>query len=165
MHVGKNQFLGENIHTLKLGSYWKRKYNVATFRLTQFITVLLLLLVSFTTVRDIHAQGALGTPQEHQPTTSVSLIYTGRSLGALGVLRDPDENGLLVEQANQTNSSLRLATYVSWRSSSVAIFAPGTDLQLEDLEFFLDNPPQTTDFVSWPARLEAQTPTRSENIK
>jgi hypothetical protein len=124
---------------------------VATFRLTQFITALLLLLVSYTAVPDIHAQGTLGTPEAHKPTTSVSLIYTGRSLGALGVLRDPDENGLLIEQANQTNSSLRLATYVSWRSPTVAIFTPGTDLQLEDLEFFLDNPPHTNDFVSRPA--------------
>ena len=124
---------------------------MATFRLTQFITALLLLLVSYTAVPDIHAQGTLGTPEAHQPTTSVSLIYTGRSLGALGVLRDPDENGLLIEQANQANSSLRLATYVSWRSPTVAIFTPGTDLQLEDLEFFLDNPPHTNDFVSRPA--------------
>ena len=124
---------------------------MATFRLTQFITALLLLLVSYTAVPDIHAQGTLGTPEAHKPTTSVSLIYTGRSLGALGVLRDPDENGLLIEQANQTNSSLRLATYVSWRSPTVAIFTPGTDLQLEDLEFFLDNPPHTNDFVSRPA--------------
>lgn len=63
----------------------------------------------------------------------VSLIYTGRSLGALGVLRDPDEHELLVEEASRANLPLRLATYVCWRSPQVTIFSPTGDLTADDL--------------------------------
>lgn len=68
----------------------------------------------------------------------VSLIYTGRSLGALGVLRDPDEHELLVEEANRANLPLHLATYVCWRAPQVTIFSPTSDLTAADLRQLLE---------------------------
>lgn len=63
----------------------------------------------------------------------VSLIYTGRSLGALGVLRDPDEHELLVEEADRANLPLQLATYVCWRAPQATIFSPTGDLAAADV--------------------------------
>ena len=43
----------------------------------------------------------------------VSVIYTGRTLGALGVLSDPDEHELLTEASNRDGNELQLATYAA----------------------------------------------------
>ena len=75
----------------------------------------------------------------------LSIIYTGRSLGALGVLRDPDEHELIVEEAQRSGDPVRFATYQCWRSSSVTIFSPSADLDQEDLRAFLAAPASNND--------------------
>ena len=67
----------------------------------------------------------------------VTLIYTGRSLGALGVLQDTDEHELLVEQAARAKLPVRLGTRLGWRAGHVSIFSPDRDLDAGDLAAFL----------------------------
>ena len=62
------------------------------------------------------------------PEVRVSIVYTGRSLGALGVLQDPDEHELLVEEAKRAGTPLRLATYRCWRAPGLVVFSPEADL-------------------------------------
>jgi 2',3'-cyclic-nucleotide 2'-phosphodiesterase (5'-nucleotidase family) len=55
-------------------------------------------------------------------TTRVSILYTGQSLGALGVLRAQAEHELLTEQANAKNTRFRLVSHPAWRLPGFAIF-------------------------------------------
>src|SRR5262245_47201849 len=55
----------------------------------------------------------------------VSIIYTGKSLGALGILQDPDEHELLIEEATREKKPLTLATRTGWRAPGLALFRPG----------------------------------------
>jgi hypothetical protein len=67
------------------------------------------------------------------PEARVSIVYTGRSLGALGVLRDSDENDLLIEEAARRKLPVRLATYACWRAPNITVFSPSADLSAADL--------------------------------
>jgi len=64
----------------------------------------------------------------------VSIVYTGRSLGALGVLRDADEHDLVIEAARAAGLTLRFSTWRGWRTSGLTVFAPERDLTREDLD-------------------------------
>lgn len=66
----------------------------------------------------------------------VTLIYTGRSLGALGVLQDTDEHELLVEQAEKAKLPVHLGTRLGWRAGHVSLFSPDRDLDAADLAAF-----------------------------
>jgi len=72
-----------------------------------------------------------------QPSTTddlrVRLVYTGRSLGALGVLRDPDEHELLVEAAARERLAVRMRTFRGWRAGHVTVYSPAGDLSVADL--------------------------------
>lgn len=81
----------------------------------------------------------------------VSVIYTGRTLGALGVLSDPDEHELLTEASNRDGNELQLATYAAWRAPGVSVFRPGADLEPEGFEAFLAAPPEMSAVVQRPA--------------
>ena len=55
----------------------------------------------------------------------LSLIYTGRSLGALGALRSQDEHELLTERANQQRIPFKLVSHACWRAPGLAISGSG----------------------------------------
>jgi NAD(P)-dependent dehydrogenase (short-subunit alcohol dehydrogenase family) len=55
-------------------------------------------------------------------TARVSIIYTGKSLGALGVLRAQQEHELLTEQANAREVPFKLVSHPAWRLPGFAIF-------------------------------------------
>jgi hypothetical protein len=57
----------------------------------------------------------------------VSLIYSGRSLGALGVQRAQDEHELLTEQANALQSPFKLVSHMAWRAPGIVVFMPGQE--------------------------------------
>ena len=54
--------------------------------------------------------------------TTVSIIYTGRSLGALGGLRSQDEHELITEQASAEGLTFKLVSHMAWRSPGIAVF-------------------------------------------
>ncbi len=88
--------------------------------------------------------GRPGAAQDRAATTAdrtaVSIVYTGRSLGALGVLQDPDEHDLLLEEASRRALPVRLATYICWRAPGLTVFSPAGDLAEADLAAILTAP-------------------------
>ena len=74
----------------------------------------------------------------------VSIIYTGKSMGALSILRDPDEKELLQEEALKKNLKPKLSTFTCWRSPGVIVFDPQKDLKFSDLPQFLGANPALT---------------------
>lgn len=57
----------------------------------------------------------------------VSIIYTGRSLGALGVRRAQDEHELLTEQARAESLSFKLVSHAAYRAPGIVVFLPSTE--------------------------------------
>ncbi len=63
----------------------------------------------------------------------VSIVYTGRSLGALGVLRAQDEHELVTEQANVEGLPFRLVSHPCWRAPGISIFLPTDEPEGDEL--------------------------------
>jgi 2',3'-cyclic-nucleotide 2'-phosphodiesterase (5'-nucleotidase family) len=59
-------------------------------------------------------------------TISVSFIYTGGSLGALGKLRAQGEHELLTEEAVARGLPFRLVSHLAWRYPGLAAFQPSS---------------------------------------
>jgi hypothetical protein len=66
-------------------------------------------------------------------TARVSFIYTGRSLGALGVRRWQVEHELLTEQANAENVPFKLVSHMAWRAPGIVIFMSGQEPEGNEL--------------------------------
>jgi len=79
------------------------------------------------------AQAQAGQREE----TRVSLIYTGRSLGALGVLRAQDEHELLTEQALAEGLEFKLVSHAAWRAPGVTVFLPSEEPEGDELPAIL----------------------------
>lgn len=71
--------------------------------------------------------------QARPDSLRVSVIYTGRSLGALGVRRAQDEHELLTEQAITEGLSFKLVSHLAWRAPGIVIFLPGQEPQGTEL--------------------------------
>src|SRR5512139_1066949 len=77
---------------------------------------------------------AVASAQARPPgETRVSLVYTGRSLGALGVLRAQDEHELLTEQALAEGLEFKLVSHAAWRAPGVTVFLPSTEPEGDEL--------------------------------
>ncbi len=59
--------------------------------------------------------------------TRVSILYTGRSLGALGVRRWQEEHELLTEQANTEKAPFKLVSHMAWRAPGIVVFLSGQE--------------------------------------
>jgi hypothetical protein len=68
----------------------------------------------------------------------LSLIYTGRSLGALGALRSQDEHELLTERANQQKTPFKLVSHACWRAAGISVFLPSDEPDPDDLPRLLE---------------------------
>jgi hypothetical protein len=69
----------------------------------------------------------------------VSIVYTGRSLGALGARRQQDEHELLTEQAYAEGITFSLVSHAAWRVPGIVVFLPGTEPEGDELEWVLAN--------------------------
>ena len=67
----------------------------------------------------------------------VSLVYTGRSLGALGVRRSQDEHELLTERAAAERVPFKLVSHMAWRAPGIVVFLPSDEPQGDELAFTL----------------------------
>lgn len=65
-----------------------------------------------------------GEAVAQQQIKRVSVLYTGRSLGALGTSRSQDEHDLLTEQAVAEGKTFRLVSHAAWRAPGVVVFLP-----------------------------------------
>ncbi|MEO5762546.1 MAG: hypothetical protein ABIR28_09580 [Vicinamibacteria bacterium] len=78
-----------------------------------------------------------GTAPAPLPTQAsapgLSLIYTGRSLGALGALRSQDEHELLTERANALRLPFKLVSHACWRAPGLSIFLPSDEPNGDEL--------------------------------
>ncbi|MEY4609629.1 MAG: hypothetical protein RL625_1846, partial [Gemmatimonadota bacterium] len=83
------------------------------------------------------AQASPATPPAKAPR--VSVVYTGRSLGALGARRQQDEHELLTEQAHAEGISFALVSHVAWRVPGIVVFLPGAEPEGDELEWVLAN--------------------------
>ncbi len=88
------------------------------------------------------------TPDEE---VRVSLVYTGRSLGALGVLRAQEEHELLTEQANAEGLPFRLVSHACWRAPGVSIFMPTDEPVGDELPALIAARATAERTDSWPA--------------
>jgi len=70
-------------------------------------------------------------------STRVSIVYTGRSLGALGLRRAQDEHELLTEQAVAERVPFKLVSHMAWRAPGIVVFLPSTEPQGDELAFVL----------------------------
>ena len=77
------------------------------------------------------------TPATDAPR--VSVIYTGRSLGALGARRQQDEHELLTEQAHAEGITFSLVSHVAWRVPGIVIFLPGAEPEGDELAWAVAN--------------------------
>ena len=82
-----------------------------TFRLLpRILVVVVLLYAPLSAVSQVYSQ------------KKISVLYTGRSLGALGVRRAQDEHELLTEQAITEKKSFKLVSHMAWRAPGVTVF-------------------------------------------
>ena len=77
------------------------------------------------------------TAQARSDTLRVSIVYTGRSLGALGVRRSQDEHELLTEQANTEGHPFKLVSHMAWRAPGIVVLFPGQEPQGTELPYVL----------------------------
>jgi len=80
---------------------------------------------------------AVGSAQVAGDDVRISIVYTGTSLGALGVLRAQDEHELLTEQANAERLPFRLVSHLCWRAPGITIFLPSDEPQGDELPALL----------------------------
>ena len=84
--------------------------------------------------------GIVARPAQSQTrldSTRVSIVYTGRSLGALGVRRAQDEHELLTEQAGIEKAPFKLVSHMAWRAPGIVVFLPSDEPQGDELAYTL----------------------------
>ena len=65
------------------------------------------------------------------------IVYTGRSLGALGAIRSQKEHELITEQANTEGMPFKLVSHACWRAPGVTIFMPTNEPDGDELPTIL----------------------------
>lgn len=105
--------------------------------------IVILLILSYSIVMSAQVDTL---PGSKEPVT-VSLIYTGKSLGALGVLRSQNEHELLTEQANTEHKKFRLVSHLCWRAPGLIVFMPTTEPKGNELSSILSKKDSSTIFT------------------
>ena len=98
--------------------------------------VLLILAYSLLIRPAICAQNDANLSQKDS-SIEISLLYTGRSLGALGVFRSQREHELVTEQANAENLPFKLVSHACWRAPGLVVFLPSDEPKGNELELIL----------------------------
>ncbi|MFM7193308.1 MAG: hypothetical protein ACKOYP_00795, partial [Bacteroidota bacterium] len=74
-----------------------------------------------------------------QPAVPVTILYTGKSLGALGIKRSTDEQDLLVERLVSAGRQFKLVSHPAWRAPGITIFLPTQDPAGNELASLIAN--------------------------
>jgi hypothetical protein len=99
----------------------------------------------------LHAQPAPSAPA----ATRVSVLYTGKSLGALGVRRAQDEHDLLTEQAVREGLPFKLVSHAAWRAPGIVVFLPGTEPDGDELAEILARRQEAERLTAVPALMSS----------
>lgn len=62
--------------------------------------------------------------QSSPSARKISILYSGRSMGALGYTRSQEEHELLTSQAAKEGTSFKLVSHAAWRAPGVVVFLP-----------------------------------------
>jgi hypothetical protein len=121
----------------------------------------------FALLAAVGAFAAPATAQQPRDSLRASVIYTGRSLGALGVRRAQDEHELITEQANAEGVPFKLVSHLAWRAPGIVILFPGQEPDGSELPFVLAERGKAERLESVPALISAnvllvQDPWRAE---
>jgi hypothetical protein len=77
--------------------------------------------------------GRTGPAAAQAGDARISLLYTGRSLGALGSVRYQDELDLITEQASAEHLAIHLVRHTAWRAPGLVIFFPSQEPNGDEL--------------------------------
>ncbi len=78
-----------------------------------------------------------GAQPSRLDTVRVSVLYTGRSFGALGVQRSQDEHELLTQQASAEGTPFKLVSHLAWRAPGIVVFMSGQEPEGDELPFVI----------------------------
>ncbi len=90
-----------------------------------------------------------------QAEPRVAIVYTARSLGALGVRRAQDEHELLTEVAVGDSLPFKLVSHLAWRAPGIVIFLPSAEPQGDELEEILAKRATAEALASVPAMISS----------
>ncbi len=100
------------------------------------------------------AQSAPELGAQSQPTR-VSVVYTARSLGAMGAQRAQDEHELLAEVAVAESVPFKLVSHLAWRAPGIVIFLPSEEPLGDELAEILEGREQAEALEELPAMISA----------
>ncbi len=84
-------------------------------------------------------------------TNGISIIYTGRGLGAMGVMRSQEEHELVTEQANAEKKLFKLVSHACWRAPGLVVFLPSDEPRGNELPRILAQKDSVTPIKEYPA--------------
>lgn len=84
---------------------------------------------------------------------TLSVLYTGNSLGALDVTRSQDEHELLTEQAVIEKKPFKLVSHLAWRAPGVTVFMPSDEPEGDEIIAIMALRPQAQKIERVPALL------------
>lgn len=76
----------------------------------------------------------IASAQQATDSARVAIVYTGRSLGALGLRRAQDEHELLTEQAVIEQRAFKLVSHLAWRAPGIVVFLPSEEPAGDELQ-------------------------------
>lgn len=112
----------------------------------------LLLLVPFLASPFVSAGAPAQAPAD---SARVAIVYTGRSLGALGVRRAQDEHELLTEQAVTEQRPFKLVSHLAWRAPGIVVFLPSEEPRGDELAYVLARRAEAERLENVPALISA----------
>ncbi len=99
-------------------------------RPSSFALAILLAVASLSPPRAAEAQ----LPRD---TVRVTIVYTGRSLGALGARRAQEEHELLTQQAATEGQPFKLVSHLAWRTPGIVVFFSGEEPRGDELPWII----------------------------
>ncbi len=94
-------------------------------------------------------------PRAQEPSPRLSIVYTARSLGALGVRRAQDEHELLTEVAVGDSIPFKLVSHLAWRAPGIVIFLPSAEPRGDELAEILAKRESAERLLDVPAMISA----------
>ncbi len=89
------------------------------------------------------------------PPSRVSVVYTARSLGAMGARRAQDEHELLAEVAVADSVPFKLVSHLAWRAPGIVIFLPSEEPLGDELAEIIAQRAQAEELARVPAMISA----------